>query len=251
MFGRALVRGVPKTGRWLPGKGFQVQLNGGFGEAVDATPLAPVDRPPAIYCLGLNYKQHAEETNLPIPKFPVIFLKSPNSILDPGGKIEIPPCAQNEVDYEGEIAFIVKAECKNVSIEDADGFIEGYTLAQDITARRWQGKKGGNQWCMSKSYDTFCPLGPVVIPTLSKDMVLRTFINGEQRQCASVSDMIFTPQEILSFLTQNRTIPKGSVVLTGTPSGVGFLLSPPQYLKPNDQIVTEVEGIGRLVNTVS
>lgn len=250
MFGRALVRGVPQRGRWCTA-GFQVENNGHFADAVDATPLAPVEKPPAIYCLGLNYKSHAEENELPIPKFPVIFLKSPNSILDPGGVVKIPSCAQNEVDYEGEIAFVVKADCKDVPADKADDFIEGYTLAQDISARKWQGRKGGNQWCMAKSFDTFCPLGPHLVPSLSPKWILRTLINGQERQRARVDDMIFSPQEVLSFLTMGRTISAGSVVLTGTPSGVGFLHSPPQYLKPKDEIITEVDGIGRLINTVS
>jgi len=178
-------------------------------------------------------------------------MKSPLSVTDPGAPVRLPLCAPNEVDYEAEIAFVVNKDCKDVPVDQADDFILGYTLAQDITARKWQGKKGGGQYTICKSFDTFCPIGPYIIRHLPENAVLRTVINGEERQRSAVNDMIFTPQQLLSFLTKEKTIPSGSVVLTGTPSGVGFVRKPPLWLKSGDEIITELLGPGlKMTNPV-
>ncbi|KAG1692661.1 hypothetical protein DVH05_025139 [Phytophthora capsici] len=217
--------------------------------------LAPVV-PSQIWCIGLNYSKHAKETNMPEPTYPVLFAKGVNALQHPHDPVVIPRIASDppEVDYECELAVVLKEAAFNVTEEEALTYVGGYTCANDISARRWQGKKGGGQWCRAKTFDTFCPLGPVLMtPEIIPDpqtLEIATYLNGEQVQKSNTSDMIFSVAKLISQLSQDCTLPKGTVILTGTPEGVGFTRSPPLFLAPGDMVEIEIERIGKLVNPV-
>lgn len=179
--------------------------------------------PSQIIGIGLNYRKHAQETNKPEPMHPVVFMKALNSLEDPEQPIRIPRIASNppEVDYECELAVLLNKDCRNVSKSEALSFVAGYTCANDVSARRWQGAKGGSQWIRAKSFDTFCPIGPVLvtpreIPDPQK-LRLSTRVNGELLQQSSTSDMIFDVAELISQLSQDTTLIKNTLILTGTP----------------------------------
>eukprot|EP00923_Selenidium_pygospionis_P037034 GHVN01064871.1.p1 GENE.GHVN01064871.1~~GHVN01064871.1.p1 ORF type:complete len:299 (-),score=53.89 GHVN01064871.1:194-1090(-) len=221
--------------------------------------LAPIPTPdghtPVIYGIGLNYKKHAEETGNDLPKYPVVFLKSATSLNDPFQAIRIPSIAPDEVDYEVELGVLIGEVCKDVTVEEAMRYVVGYTVCNDVTARRWQGKRGGGQWCFSKSFDSFTPVGPSL--RLSKDVAdvnnlsLTAHVNGTERQKSFTGDMVFNIPHIISFLSQSTTLLPGTLICTGTPEGVGFTRQPPIYLKIGDLVQVEIEGIGCLTNPVS
>ena len=217
--------------------------------------LAPIV-PPAIIGIGLNYHQHAKEIGMEAPKFPVVFMKNPASIANPGDPILLHPSCMEppEVDYEAELAVVIGQAAKDVSTTDALGYVLGYTAANDVSARRWQGRRGSGQWVRGKSFDTFCPLGPELV-TADKlqdpqNLRLTCELNGEVMQDANTGDMIFPVAELISFLSTGATLLPGTVILTGTPSGVGFTRKPPVYLMPGDTVNVTLEGIGILSNSV-
>ena len=216
--------------------------------------LAPLD-PRVILGIGLNYRQHAAETNAPLPEFPVLFFKNPASVQNPGDPIELPRwLASAKVDYECELAVVIGRPCKNVTRADALDYVLGYTCANDVSARDWQKEGGGSQWCRGKSFDTFCPLGPVLVTPdeIPNPNALRisTKVNGETLQDSSTSDMIFDVPALIEFLSGSTTLLPGTVILTGTPSGVGMARTPPRWLQPGDTVTVEIEGIGALTNPV-
>ena len=222
--------------------------------AVIAKLLAPVE-PRAVLCIGLNYRQHAAETNAPLPQWPVLFVKNPASVQNPGDPIELPRwLASAKVDYECELAVVIGRRCKNVSRADALDYVLGYTCANDVSARDWQKEGGGSQWCRGKSFDTFCPLGPwLVTPDeIPNPNALRisTKVNGETVQDSSTGDMIFDVPALIEFLSGSTTLLPGTVILTGTPSGVGMARTPPRWLQPGDTVTVEIEKIGALTNPV-
>lgn len=234
------------------------ELHEGFTktqEAADvASILAPIV-PRAIMCVGLNYKKHAEETGAPLPVFPVLFMKNPASLLDPGAPIQIPTwLPSHKVDYEAELAVIIGSRCRNVRKEDALHHVLGYTAANDVSARDWQ-KEGGSQWCRGKGFDTFCPLGPCIVTpdeiTNPNALRIQATLNGEVMQDSNTADMIFSVAAIIEFLSASTTLLPGTVILTGTPSGVGMARKPPRFLAPGDSIAIEIEGIGALTNSVA
>jgi 2-keto-4-pentenoate hydratase/2-oxohepta-3-ene-1,7-dioic acid hydratase in catechol pathway len=216
--------------------------------------LAPVD-PRAILCIGLNYKFHAEESGMAIPENPVLFMKSPGAVQNPGDPILLPThLKSNSVDYECELAIIIGKKTTNVSKEDAFDYILGYTCANDVSARDWQRNGGGGQWCRGKTFDTFCPLGPVLVtpdelpnPNALK---IKTILNGEAVQDWNTNDMIFDVPTLIAFLSADTTLLPGTVILTGTPQGVGMARKPPLWMKPGDSVTIEIEGIGSLTNPV-
>jgi 2-keto-4-pentenoate hydratase/2-oxohepta-3-ene-1,7-dioic acid hydratase in catechol pathway len=217
--------------------------------------LSPVI-PAAILCIGLNYKLHAVETGLSLPEYPVLFLKNPGAVTGPGAEIKIPvSCLEPpQVDYEAELAVVIGKSAKNVKKEDALNYILGYTCANDVSARIWQKHAGGKQWARGKSFDTFCPLGPeLVTPDEIEDpqrLVVECLLNRKVMQRASTSDMIFSVAEIIAFLSESTTLLPGTVILTGTPNGVGFARNPPVFLKPGDLLETRIESIGTMSNPV-
>jgi 2-keto-4-pentenoate hydratase/2-oxohepta-3-ene-1,7-dioic acid hydratase in catechol pathway len=216
--------------------------------------LAPIE-PRVILCIGLNYRKHAEETGAKIPEWPVLFLKSPNTLQNPGDPIVLPTkLRSNEVDYECELAVIIGRECKNVPKDRALEFVFGYTAANDVSARDWQKRFGGGQFCRGKSFDTFAPLGPAIV---TKDEIpspnslrIATRVNGKTRQSSNTSDMLFDVPTLVEFLSGSTTLYPGTVILTGTPQGVGMAMNPPQYLAPGDFVEIEIEKIGVLSNPV-
>ena len=216
--------------------------------------LAPV-KPAAIFCIGLNYRRHAIEGKAPIPEFPVLFLKGPNTVQNPEDPIVLPRHLRSDkVDYECELAVVIGRRCKNVSKEKALDHVFGYTCANDVSARDWQGEWGGSQWCRGKTFDTFLPLGPCLItrdeiPNPS-GLKIRTILNGETMQDWNTDDMIFDVPTLISFLSGSTTLEPGTVIITGTPHGVGAARKPPVWLQPGDSISIEIERIGRLTNPV-
>jgi 2-keto-4-pentenoate hydratase/2-oxohepta-3-ene-1,7-dioic acid hydratase in catechol pathway len=216
--------------------------------------LAPIT-PAAILCIGLNYRQHAVETGARIPSHPVLFMKPPGALQNPGDPIELPRHLPSErVDFEGELAVVIGRTCKNVRPEDALDYVLGYTCANDVSARDWQKDFGGSQWCRGKGFDTFAPLGPCLVTTDEipdpASLRLRTIVSGELMQESPTSDMIFSVPEIIAFLSGSSTLLPSTVILTGTPSGVGMARTPTRWLQPGDSITIEIEGIGSLVNPV-
>jgi len=214
-------------------------------------PLVPTN----ILAIGLNYRKHAEEGGKGVPERPMLFIKSTNSLQNPGDPIEIPvKLASTEVDYECELAVVIGKRCKNATRANALDFVLGYTCANDVSARDWQMRLNGGQFCQGKSFDTFCPLGPVLV---TKDEIpnpnnlrIRTILNGQTMQDWNTNDMVFDVPALIEFLSGSKTLLPGTVILTGTPHGVGYARKPPVFLKAGDTVAVDIEGIGALSNPV-
>lgn len=216
--------------------------------------LAPLE-PVNIFCIGLNYGAHAAETGALPPDNPVIFMKPTSALNHPGLPIMLPACSHGpEVDYEAELAVVIGRRALNVPEEQALDHVFGYTCANDVSARRWQKHGGGGQWTRGKGFDSFCPLGPVLVTADEipdpQRLGLSSRLNGELMQDGHTSDMLFTVARLIHLMSQDTTLLPGTVILTGTPPGVGFARTPPVFLAPGDEIVIEIEGIGRLANPV-
>lgn len=215
------------------------------------TPVHPVQ----ILGTGLNYRRHAEETNAKIPERPILFTKGVNCACAPGDPILLPTHApSHEVDYECELAVVIGRDCKNATVENALSYVLGYTCANDVSARDWQIKYNAGQWTRGKYFDTFCPMGPCLV---TKDEIpdpqtlgIRTRLNGQIMQDSHTGDMIFTVAQIITFFSASTTLPAGTVILTGTPEGVGMARKPPVWLKPGDEVTIEIDRIGSLTNPV-
>lgn len=217
--------------------------------------LAPL-QPTAVLCIGLNYRHHAAESGAKVPENPVLFVKGNNTLQHPGDPIEIPTTlASHKVDYECELAVVIGKPCRNVKRDRALDYVFGYTCANDVSARDWQLEKGGGQWCRGKFFDTFCPLGPVLVTTDEipnpNALGIRTILNGETVQDWNTDDMIYDVPALIEFLSASTTLLPGTVILTGTPHGVGMAAKPPRWLKPGDVVTIEIDGIGQLTNPVS
>jgi 2-keto-4-pentenoate hydratase/2-oxohepta-3-ene-1,7-dioic acid hydratase in catechol pathway len=218
--------------------------------------LAPIV-PAQILCIGLNYRQHAEETKAKIPERPILFVKGINTLQHPGEPILIPQhLRSDEVDYECELAVVIGKACKNVSRATALSHVLGYTCANDVSARDHQIKLGGGQWCRGKFFDTFAPLGPRLVTADEipnpNALAISTTLNGERVQGSSTSDMIFDVPALIEYLSGSTTLVPGTVILTGTPQGVGMATKPsPRWLRPGDSVTIEIEKIGALTNPVA
>ncbi|ADQ13673.1 fumarylacetoacetate hydrolase family protein [Halanaerobium hydrogeniformans] len=210
---------------------------------------APIE-PPNIIAIGLNYRKHAEESGLRIPDKPIIFIKATNSLTGPDSEIILPKLAPDEVDYEAELAVIIAKEAKNVEAVSSQDYILGYSCANDVSARDCQIRKD-KQWARAKSFDTFCPLGPVIETELEADNCkISSILNGEVMQQSNTSYMIFSIDWLISYLSHNMTLKPGTVILTGTPEGVGFAREEAVFLREGDEIEIQIEGIGSLKNKV-
>jgi len=215
------------------------------------TPLVP----PAILCIGLNYRKHAAEGNNPIPEHPVLFMKMPSAVQNPGDPIFLPTrLASTKVDYECELAVVIGKACKNATKANALDYVLGYTCANDVSARDWQISWGGSQWCRGKTFATFCPLGPTLV---TKDEIanpnqlgIKTTLNDEVMQDWNTNDMIFDVPTLIEFLSGSSVLAPGTVILTGTPHGVGAARKPPVFLQDGDRVTIDIEGIGSLTNPV-
>jgi 2-keto-4-pentenoate hydratase/2-oxohepta-3-ene-1,7-dioic acid hydratase in catechol pathway len=199
--------------------------------------------PSKIIAVGKNYLKHAIEMGTPVPQEPLLFLKPPTTIIADGQDIKYPTQSQ-KVDYEGELALIIGDRASHLTPEQAAKSIWGYTIANDVTARDLQKKDG--QWTRAKGFDTFCPLGPWIVRELSTEAKIQTFLNDSPTpsQSASISDMVFSPNLLVSYISQIMTLTPGDIILTGTPEGVGAL-------EPGDVVRIEIEGIGSLSNQVA
>ena len=225
------------------------------GETADVAkllaPLVPVD----ILCIGLNYAAHAKEGGADMPEFPVLFMKNIGALQNPGDPIVIPKGLKCEkVDFECELAVVIGKECHNVSQADALQHVLGYTCAHDVSERHWQKQGGGGQWCRGKTFATFCPLGPCLVTTDEipdpHALSIKTTLNGEIMQDWKTDDMIFDIPRLIEFLSAGTRLLPGTVILTGTPHGVGAARKPPVFLKHGDDVTISISGIGDLNNPV-
>lgn len=221
---------------------------------VAAKILAPLE-PAAILCIGLNYRKHAEEGKQALPPHPVLFMKTATALQNPSDPIVLPrKLHSDKVDYECELAVIIGKRCHNVSRADALSYVLGYSCANDVSARDWQKDGGGGQWCRGKTFATFCPLGPCLVTADEipnpNSLQIRTILNGNTMQDWNTNDMIFDVPTLIEFLSASTILAPGTVILTGTPHGVGAARTPPVFLQPGDEVTIEIEGIGRLTNPV-
>ena len=225
------------------------------GEATTVKKLLTPFQPQAVVCIGLNYRKHADEGGAAYPEHPVVFMKMPSAVQNPGDPIILPRILKSsEVDYECELAVVIGKPCKNVSRDAALDYVLGYTCANDVSARDWQLKWGGGQWCRGKTFDTFCPLGPCLatadeIPN-PNGLGIKTILNGAVMQDWNTNDMIFDVPTLIEFLGGSSMLAPGTVILTGTPHGVGSARKPPVFLKDGDTCTIEIEKIGALTNPV-
>ena len=214
-------------------------------------------RPPAIWCIGRNYAKHAAEMKSALPERPLVFMKNPAALCANGDAIVIPPICHephDQVDYEGELAVILAHDVRDATEANALDHVGGYAAANDVSARWWQKDGSGGQFIRGKSFDTFCPMSePVDAATIAdpQALTLTTRLNGDVVQHASTSDMIFPVATLIAELSRGTTLLAGSIILTGTPSGVGHAMDPPRYLQRGDEVEVEIEGVGVLRNPVA
>ena len=226
----------------------------------DAQLLAPLPRPRKnVFCVGRNYAEHiaegarAQNTTVAVTEVPVFFTKPCTAVIGPDAEIPLFPHVSTQIDYEVELAVIIGRSGRDIAKERAYDHIWGYTILNDITARDVQRRHGG-QYFKGKGLDGSCPLGPVVVThdelTDPQNIQLRCLVNGEVRQSSTTAKMIFDIPTLIASLSEGLTLEAGDIIATGTPSGVGYAMEPPQFLKDGDEVVCEIDGIGRLVNTL-
>lgn len=212
--------------------------------------MLPIERPGKIVCVGLNYRDHAEEQGAALPEEPLLFAKFPNALIGPGDPIVIPPLV-TKCDYEAELGVVIGARVRGVSKESAFEAVLGYVCANDVSARDLQFADG--QWTRGKSVDTFCPVGALVprdeIPD-PHDLRIRAIVSGEVLQDSTTANLIFGVDDIISHATKTMTLEPGDLILTGTPAGVGVFRDPQRLLQPGDEVTIEIEGVGSLTNPV-
>jgi 2-keto-4-pentenoate hydratase/2-oxohepta-3-ene-1,7-dioic acid hydratase in catechol pathway len=245
-------------------EGRSVQPAGPALDAGTVTLEAPIPRPARnVFCVGKNYHAHAREFGLSgfdssttsaadaIPEVPYVFSKVPESVIGPGAAIVIPEGVSEAIDYEVELAVVIGKGGRGIKRADALDHVFGYTIVNDVTARDWQQRH--KQWFLGKSFDTFCPMGPAIVTRDECDgqVNVRTFVNGEKRQDAHTSDLIFDVPYLIECISQGITLHTGDIIATGTPVGVGIGFKPPRYLKRGDVVRLEIDGIGQLENPVA
>jgi 2,4-didehydro-3-deoxy-L-rhamnonate hydrolase len=212
-----------------------------------AMPFAPEN----VFCVGLNYRDHAQESNAPIPQQPVLFAKWTSAMIGPGQAIVLPPDTQ-EVDYEAELGVVMGKKCRGVSADNALDYVAGYVCVNDISARDFQRMDG--QWVRAKSQDSFGPIGPFLVTRdeLADPQALgiRCLVNGRMLQNSNTREMIFGVRDLIAFISRGITLHPGDLISTGTPPGVGFAQKPPVFLHAGDEVAVEIDGIGRLSNSV-
>lgn len=217
----------------------------------DVRLLAPVPRPGKLICIGLNYRDHAAESNMPIPERPVVFSKFTTAVIGSGQPVVVPPTS-SQVDYEAELAVVIGRRAKHISPERALDCVLGYTNLNDVSARDFQFADG--QWQRGKSCDTFAPMGPYIATTdeIADPHILpiKLRLNGQTMQNSKTDQLIFGVPELIAFLSETITLEPGDVIATGTPPGVGFARKPPVFLKAGDVMEVEIEGLGVLSNPI-
>lgn len=213
---------------------------------------APVGNPDKVFCIGLNYRDHAIETNSPIPSEPVVFSKFSQAVIGPEQPVILPKVA-HEVDYEAELVVIIGKRGKNITKENAFSHVAGYTVGNDISARDWQKGRPGGQWLLGKTPDTFAPTGPYLVTSDEVDphnIKIGLRLNGETVQNSSTKELIFGVDEVIAHVSKLVTLQPGDLIFTGTPPGVGVARKPPLFLKPGDRMEVDIEDVGVLVNPV-
>jgi 2-keto-4-pentenoate hydratase/2-oxohepta-3-ene-1,7-dioic acid hydratase in catechol pathway len=208
-------------------------------------------RPGKIVAAGMNYRDHAAETGLAVPEQPVLFAIWPSSVIGPGEAIVI-PAASSQIDFEAELGVVIGERARDVPAERALDVVGGYTCYNDVSARDVQ--FGDGQWTRGKSFDTFSPVGPRVVPASEipdpQRLGIRCLVNGDALQDSTTAEMVFSVAELIAFASRGITLEPGDLLVTGTPAGVGFTREPPVFLQPGDEVTVEIEGIGALTNPV-
>ena len=210
-----------------------------------------IERPQKIVCVGLNYRDHAEEQGVDLPERPLLFAKWPNTLIDDGDEIRLPAISK-QVDYEAELGVVVGRRASRVAADDALEFVRGYVVANDVSARDLQFSDG--QWVRGKSLDTFLPVGELVPASAVPDpqaLGIRAVLNGETMQDSNTANMVFGVAEIVSFVSQGITLEPGDLIITGTPAGVGAFRKPQVWMQPGDEITIEIDGVGSIANPVA
>jgi 2-keto-4-pentenoate hydratase/2-oxohepta-3-ene-1,7-dioic acid hydratase in catechol pathway len=213
--------------------------------------LAPIPTPPRIFCVGLNYRDHAVESKMEIPKVPTIFIKLPSAVIGPEAEVRIPSMTK-QPDYEAEFAIVIGRQGRRIAAQDWQEHVFGYTILNDVSARDVQ--LSTSQWILGKSFDTFCPIGPAIV---TKDEIVdphaldvRMTIGGEVLQHSNTRELIFKAPELIAYISAVTQLEPGDIISTGTPAGVGLGRSPQRWLKPGEVMIAEVDGLGRLTNPV-
>jgi 2,4-didehydro-3-deoxy-L-rhamnonate hydrolase len=214
--------------------------------------VLPIERPQKIICVGLNYRDHAEEQGVALPERPLLFAKWPNTLIGPGDTIRLPSISE-QVDYEAELGVVIGQRVRRASPDTALEAVRGYLCANDVSGRDVQ--FADQQWVRGKSFDTFCPVGPELIPATDvpdpQALRIRAILNGEVMQDSTTANMVFGVADVVSFVSQAITLEPGDLILTGTPAGVGVFRDPKVLLRPGDEITVEIENLGALTNPVS
>ncbi len=222
-------------------------------DAAQVRVVAPISNPEKIICIGLNYADHAAESNMPIPPEPVVFSKYATSITGPGEAIRLPATSQ-KVDYEVELVAVIGRAGRDIAESDALNHVAGYMVGHDVSARDYQLEKPAGQWLLGKSFDTFAPIGPDIVTADEapdpNTLAIRCILNGETVQESRTDQLIFNVAQLVAYLSHVFTLSPGDLIFTGTPPGVGMARTPQIWLKPGDTVVCEIDGIGRLENPV-
>lgn len=229
----------------------QAKKQGWLVPARDAYWFAPVPRPGKVICIGLNYRDHAAESNMPLPEKPVVFSKFSSAVIAPGKPVVLPAASQ-QVDYEAELAVVMGRRARNICADRAYDYVLGYTAFNDVTARDFQFADG--QWQRGKSCDTFAPMGQTIVTTDTitdpHRLSIKLILNGEIMQDSNTDQLIFGVPQLIEFISESITLEPGDVIATGTPPGVGFARKPPVFLKPGDEMEVLIEGMGGLGNPI-
>jgi 2-keto-4-pentenoate hydratase/2-oxohepta-3-ene-1,7-dioic acid hydratase in catechol pathway len=258
---RFISEGQVRYGRQIDEKTAEVLEGDVFASSWTTGEVVPIDKllapivPTDILCIGLNYRKHAQESGGVVPRHPMLFIKASNALNNPGDPIPVPRLS-SQIDYEAELAVVIGKTARDVSRDTALSYVLGYTIANDVSARDWQRDKelGGGQFARGKSFDGFCPLGPVIVTVDDipdpNALTIKTILNGQTIQDSTTADMIFDVPALIASLSSTMTLRPGAVILTGTPHGVGMARTPPLWLKAGDSVVIEIEKLGRLENSV-
>lgn len=216
--------------------------------------LAPLINPPKVICIGLNYEDHRLEIGADRPEEPLVFSKFSSSIIGPNDAIRLPDAAPKRVDYEAELAVLIGRSGRDISVTVAMSYVAGYTVANDVSARDWQVRKPGGQWLLGKTFDTFLPLGPVIVTADEiadpHNLPIRCTVSGDVLQQSNTSELIFKIPTLIAYISRVSSLQPGDLILTGTPGGVGMSRDPKRFLVDGDLVETEIDGIGKMANPV-
>jgi 2-keto-4-pentenoate hydratase/2-oxohepta-3-ene-1,7-dioic acid hydratase in catechol pathway len=237
---------LDRVGRWI-----QRPPSGELPDMADIKLRAPIARPPKIICIGLNYRDHAEEGKMAIPEVPTVFCKFATSIIGPGEAIVLPKNS-TKPDYEAEFVIVIGKRGRHIPEEKWRDYVFGYSILNDVSARDFQ--MATTQWTIGKTFDTFAPFGPEIVTADEVEdphnLAISLTLNGETMQNSNTGNMIFRTPQLIAFLSSVFTLEPGDIISTGTPAGVGFARKPPRWLRPGDEVTVRIEGLGELTNPV-